>query len=257
MKALITGASSGLGRDMARVLSSMGYDIIAVARREEALLELKAELKTEVTVVKCDLSKEEECMALSRYAKETDILINNAGFGVFGEFTESELSSELKMIDTNVRAVHILSKIFVKEFKKRGSGHILNVASLAAFFPGPLFSGYYASKAYVLRLSQGIAEELGKEKSKVKISVLCPGPVHTGFEEASGVSFGSGTEKMKGMILESRPVAEYAIKKMFSGKEVIVPGFLMKAGVFMRHFLSDKALAKALYFIQSKKMIGK
>ena len=116
MKALITGASSGLGRDMARVLSSMGYDIIAVARREEALFELQKELETEVTVVKCDLSDEEECMALSRYAKETDILINNAGFGVFGEFTESELSSELKMIDTNVRAVHILTKIFVKEF---------------------------------------------------------------------------------------------------------------------------------------------
>ena len=131
------------------------------------------------------------------------------------------------------------------------------MASLAAFFPGPLFSGYYASKAYVLRLSQGIAEELGKEKSKVKISVLCSGPVHTGFEEASGVSFGSGTEKMKGMILESRPVAVYAIKKMLSGKEVIVPGFLMKAGVFMRRVLSDKMLAKALYFVQSKKMVKK
>ena len=257
MKALITGASSGLGRDMARVLSSMGYDIIAVARREEALLELKAELKTEVTVVKCDLSDEKECMAISRYAKETDILINNAGFGVFGEFTESELSDELKMLDTNVRAMHILTKLFTKEFKKRNSGYILNVASLAAFFPGPLFSGYYASKSYVLRLSQGIAEELKQSNSNVKISVLCPGPVHTGFEKASGVSFGTGTEKMKGMILESFPVAEYAIKKMFSGKEIIVPGILMKIAAAFRKLLPDKVLAKSLYFVQSKKMVKK
>lgn len=257
MKALITGASSGLGRDMARVLSSMGYDIIAVARREDRLLELKEELKTEVTVVKCDVSDIEECMSLSRYAKETDILINNAGFGVFGEFLKTELDSEMKMLDTNVRAMHILTKIFLEEFKAKNSGYILNVASLAAFFPGPLFGAYYASKSYVLRLSQSIAEEMRKTKSNVKISVLCPGPVHTEFEEASGVSFGKGTEKARGMILESRPVAEYAIKKMLSGKEVIIPGFLMKTGVFMRRILSDKLLSKALYFIQSKKMIKK
>lgn len=254
MKVLITGASSGLGRDMARILSYKGYDIIAVARREDKLLELKAELKTNVEIVVCDLSTEEGARSLYRYAKETDILINNAGFGVFGEFVKTDLDSEIKMLDTNVRALHILTKIFLKEFKERNSGYILNVASLAAFFPGPLFGAYYATKAYVLRLSQSIAEELRKEKSNVKISVLCPGPVHTGFEKASGVSFGNGTEKARGMILESRPVAEYAIKKMFAGKEVIVPGFLMKAAVFARHFLSDKMLAKALYFIQSKKM---
>ena len=254
MKVLITGASSGLGGDMARILSDKGYDIIAVARREDKLLELKAELKTNVEIVVCDLSTEEGARSLFRYAKETDILINNAGFGVFGEFAKTDLDSEMKMLDTNVRALHILTKIFLKEFKERNSGYILNVASLAAFFPGPLFGAYYATKAYVLRLSQSIAEELRKEKSNVKISVLCPGPVHTGFEKASGVSFGNGSEKARGMILESRPVAEYAIKKMFAGKEVIVPGFLMKAAVFARHFLSDKMLAKALYFIQSKKM---
>lgn len=254
MKVLITGASSGFGRDMARILSDKGYDIIAVARREDKLLELKAELKTNVEIVVCDLSTEEGARSLFRYAKETDILINNAGFGVFGEFEKTELDSEMKMLDTNVRALHILTKIFLKEFKEKNSGYILNVASLAAFFPGPLFGAYYATKAYVLRLSQSIAEELRKEKSNVKISVLCPGPVHTGFEKASGVSFGNGTEKARGIILESRPVAEYAIKKMFAGKEVIVPGFLMKAAVFARHFLSDKMLAKALYFIQSKKM---
>ena len=157
-----------------------------MARREDKLLELKAELKTNVETVVCDLSTEEGARSLFRYAKETDILINNAGFGVFGEFVKTELDSEMKMLDTNVKALHILTKIFLKEFKEKNSGYILNVASLAAFFPGPLFGAYYATKAYVLRLSQSIAEELRKEKSNVKISVLCPGPVHTGFEKASG-----------------------------------------------------------------------
>ena len=254
MKALITGASSGLGRDMALILSEKGYDIIAVARREDKLLELKAELKTNVEAVVCDLSTEESVLSLSQYAKETDILINNAGFGVFGAFYETELDSEMKMLDTNVRAMHMLTKIFLKEFKEKNSGYILNVASLAAFFPGPLFGAYYASKAYVLRLTQSIREELRRDKSDVKISVLCPGPVHTEFEKAAGVSFGEGTEKVKGIILESRPVAEYAIKKLFKGKGVIVPGFLMKAGVFSRRFLSENLLAKVLYLVQSKKM---
>lgn len=258
MKALITGASSGLGREMAKVLSEKGYDIIAVARRRERLLELKNELKTNVEIVVCDVSYVEECKKLSEYAKEVDVFINNAGFGVFGDFCSSSLDDELKMIDTNVRALHILTKLFAKEFKKRDSGYILNVASLAAFFPGPLFGAYYASKSYVLRISQALAEELRKEGSKVKISVLCPGPVHTEFSDVAKVSFGTGTEKLgKNLILKSDVVAKYAISKMFLGKQVIIPGTIMKIAVFMRHFLSDKMLAKLVYMIQSKKFIAK
>ncbi len=258
MKALITGASSGLGREMAKVLSNKGYDIIAVARREDLLLSLKDELKTEVTILVADVTKKEELEKISAYAEECDILINNAGFGVFGEFLKTDTASEMKMIETNIMALHILTKNFLKVFKEKGEGHILNVASLAAFFPGPLFSSYYATKSYVLRLSQSIAEELRQDKSKVKISVLCPGPVHTEFEKTAKVSFGKGTEKMgKSVILESPYVAEYAIAQMLSGKEIIVPGALMKIGVFMRHLCSDKLLAKILYFIQSKKMTDK
>ncbi len=255
MKALITGASSGLGWDMAHVLSEMGYDIIAVARREDKLLELKNELKTEVQIIVCDVSCEEECLSLGAKMDGVDIFINNAGFGVFGDFSETELCNELKMMETNVRAVHILTKLAVKKFKARGYGHILNVASLAAFFPGPLFGAYYASKAYVLRLSQSIAEELRKENSKVKISVLCPGPVHTEFSSVAKVNFGDGTEKIAGLVvLKSRSVAEYAIKKMLSGKEIIIPGTIMKIAIFMRRLLPEKWLANAVYTIQSKKM---
>lgn len=256
MKALITGASSGLGRDMARVLSDLGYDIIAVARRRDRLLELKKELKTDVEIVCMDVTDRQACHELSKRAGEVDIFINNAGFGVFGEFSKTDLDDELRMIDTNICSVHILTKLFAAEFTKKNSGRILNVASLAAFFPGPLFASYYGTKSYVLRLSQSVAEELRRAKSNVKISVLCPGPVSTEFEQVANVSFGEGLEKGKGaIILESMDVAKYAIKKMLCGKQVIIPGALMKAGVFMRHFLSDKLLAKILYKIQSSKII--
>lgn len=255
MKALITGASSGLGWDMAHILSEKGYDIIAVARREDRLLELKRELSTNVEILVCDVTKDEDCMALGEKLSCADIFINNAGFGVFGEFCETGLSEELKMMETNVRAVHILTKLAVAKFKERGYGHILNVASLAAFFPGPLFAAYYSTKAYVLRLSQGVAEELRRDKSKVKLSVLCPGPVHTEFGSVAKVNFGDGTEKLAGLVvLKSRKVAEYAIKKMFSGKEIIVPGTIMKTVIFLRRILPERWLASVVYEVQNRKM---
>jgi len=255
MKALITGASSGFGRDMAEILSKKGYDIIAVARREDKLLELQSALPTNVEIVCCDVSDEAACIELAERAAEVDVFINNAGFGVFGALCETELRDELSMIETNVRAVHILTKLVAKKFKDRGYGNILNVASLAAFFPGPLFGAYYATKAYVLRISQALAEELRQEKSKVKVSVLCPGPAHTGFASVAKVNFGTGKEKLgKLVVLESRDVAEYAITQMFRGREVIIPGTIMKIAVFLRHLLSDKLLARAVYTIQSKKM---
>lgn len=258
MKALITGASSGLGRDMAYVLSDMGYDIIAVARREDRLKELQTELKTNVEIVCCDVTDTEQCVKLAEKAKDVDVFINNAGFGVFGNFDVTDMDTELRMLDTNVRAVHILTKLVSKAFKKRGYGHILNVASLAAFFPGPMFGAYYATKSYVLRISQAVAEELRQTGSKVKVSVLCPGPVHTEFGDVANVNFGNGTEKAtKHLVLTSTDVAEYAIKKMFAGKELIVPGAIMKVAVFLRRILPDKTLAKIVYLIQSKKCIKK
>lgn len=258
MKALITGASSGLGRDMARVLSDMGYDIIAVARREDRLKELQTELKTNVEIVVCDITDTEQCKALANRADEVDIFINNAGFGVFGNLDVTDLDKELSMIDTNIRALHILTKLVGSTFKKRGYGHILNVASLAAFFPGPMFGAYYATKSYVLRISQALAEELRQAGSKVKISVLCPGPVHTEFGDVANVNFGTGKEKAtRHLVLTSMDVAKYAIKKMFCGKEVIVPGAVMKLAVSLRRVLPDKALAGIVYLIQSKKCIKK
>lgn len=248
MKALVTGASSGIGRDFARKLSEMGYDIIAVARDTEGLNRLASELKTNTQVISMDLGSTDNCINLYESLKneDIDIVINNAGFGVFGPFDETDIHKDLNMIDVNVKAVHILTKLFLKNFKEKDKGYILNVASSAAFEPGPLMAAYYASKSYVLRISQAIYEELKRDKSNVHISCLCPGPVDTNFNNVAGVRF---TVKS----LQSDEVAVYALKCMFKKKLVIVPGGLMKLTRFAVKVLPDKLVAHFAYNIQKSK----
>ncbi len=248
MKALITGASSGIGKAMAEILSARGYDIIAVARRENRLLMLKKRLRTNVRIIALDLSDQESCYELYRLVKDEkiDILINNAGFGIFGCFSETDLSRELEMIDVNIRSVHILTKLFLNDFRKRNSGYIMNVASSAGFMPGPLMSSYYASKAYVLNLTQAISEELRREASGVHVCALCPGPVKTEFDKIANVSFGIG-------VMGAVQVSKYAIEKMFMRKTVIVPGVHIKAAVLSARFAPRKSLLKIVYGIQDNK----
>ena len=248
MLALITGASSGIVRDMARILSEKGYDLILVARRKTKLQALKKELNTNVECIVMDISTTFNCMELYQEVKDKDIdiLINNAGFGLFGEFCETNLDKELDMIDLNIKAVHTLTKLFLKDFKKKNKGYILNVASSAAFLPGPLMATYYGTKAYVLRFTESIHEELKKEKSNVYIGALCPGPVNTEFNKVAKVSF-----QLPGM--ESRDVAEYAIKKMFKKKMIIIPGITMKVSKFMIRFIPESILLHTAYHIQKRK----
>ena len=256
MKALITGASSGLGWEMAEILSKKGYDIIAVARRKEKLEELKNKLETSVEPLCLDVTKTDDVEKIVSRLDDVDVFINNAGFGVFGDLCSSDLEQELNMIDTNVKAVHILTKHAAKKFRERNRGYIMNVASIAAFFPGPLFSAYYASKAYVFRLTQALNEELRQEKSGVKVCVLCPGPVSTEFEQVAKVSFGNGNEPGRSLIIaDKRKVCEYAIDKMFKGKHIIIPSTSMRIAVFFRRILSEKTLCKILYLLQSKKFV--
>lgn len=258
MKALITGASSGIGYEMAKILSEKGYDIIAVARREEKLKKLKEEIKTDVEILCLDVTRDEDIEKIASRIDEVDVFINNAGFGVFGDFCSSPLDDELKMMETNVRAVHILTKLAAQKFRVKNSGYIMNVSSIAAFFTGPLFSAYYASKAYVYRLTLALYEELRREKSNVKISVLCPGPIKTEFENVAGVSFGTGEEKGRGLIIaDKEKVSRYAIEKMLRGKTIIIPGKLMQIAVFFRRILPEKTLCRLLYFLQSKKFVVK
>lgn len=248
MKALITGASSGLGADIAKVLSEMGYDIILVARRKTRLAKIKSELRTNVEIINMDISSTFNCLELYNQVKEEDIevLVNCAGFGLFGEFTETSMDRELDMIDTNIKGLHILTKLFLKDFTKRNRGYILNVASSAAFVPGPLMASYYASKAYVLRLSESIRGELKAIKSNVGISVLCPGPIDTEFNKVAKVEF-----KVKS--LKSIDVANYAVKKMFKKKLIIIPGTLMKLNYIFSRLVPKKLLLKITYNIQTKK----
>ena len=248
MKALVTGASSGIGRDMARYLSSLGHDLILVARNKENLELLQKELKTNVKIIEMDLSTTANVEKLYKLTKDEniDILINNAGFGLFGKFYESDLTKELEMIDTNIKAVHILTKLFLKDMVKKNDGYILNVSSSAAFQPGPLMASYYSTKAYVLHLTEAIYEELRKDNSKVHISCLCPGPVKTNFNNVANVVF-------KTNYLTSEYVARYAIDQMFKNKLIIIPGIQMKVAKFMGRFVSDKLKAKITYNIQRRK----
>lgn len=248
MKALITGASSGLGYSMAKYLSTKGYDLVLVARDKEKLKKIKEELKCEVKVIVADLtdiSKIKEVYVLCRN-DNIDLLINNAGFGLFGEFSNTDLNKELEMIDLNIRAVQILTKLFIKDMIKRNSGTILNVASSASFAPGPLMSTYYASKAYVKSFTCALYEELRRNKSKVSVSCLCPGPVDTNFNNVAGVEF-----SMKG--LSSDDVAKYAIDSTLKHKLIIIPGFKMKMAVFFNRFASVKLVCKIIYNFQKKK----
>lgn len=250
MKALITGASSGIGRDMARVLDKKGIDLILVARRKDRLEELKNELNVNVEIISLDISKEENCYALYEEVKDknVDILINNAGFGLFGKFDETDLEKEINMIDLNITALHILTKLFLKDFKKRNFGYILNVASSAAFSAGPLLSSYYATKNYVYRLTEAIYEELRRDKINVYVGALCPGPVDTEFNDVANVKFGVKS-------LTSKYVAEYAIKNMFKKKLIIVPGFIMKVTRILQKIMPEKLILKVCYKIQKSKEI--
>ena len=246
MKVLITGASSGIGRDLAKVLSDKYDEMILVGRDNDMLESLRQELNnTNIKIVSMDISNKDNCIKLFNDNKDVDLLINNAGFGDCGIFDQTDLNKDLDMINTNIVGLHILTKLYLDDMKKRNSGHILNVASIAGFMPGPLMATYYATKNYVVRLSEAIRVELKKEKSNVKISILCPGPVNTKFNQRANVKF-----SLKGM--NSMDVAKYAIKHL--NRFYIIPGFGVKFTKFISHILSSNIMAIFCYNIQRRKI---
>ncbi len=249
MVALITGASSGIGRDMAIYLGELGWDLILVGRNEEKLKHTASRISTKTKLITIDLAQSGAPQRLYKlcHGIKVDFLINNAGFGLFGEFDKSDLDAELELIDVNIKAVHILTKLFLRDFKKNNSGRILNVASSAAFMPGPLLASYYASKAYVLRLSCAIAEELKRCGSKVSISVFCPGPVDTNFNNRAGVVFSVPP-------ISSDYAARYAVDGALKRRLVIIPTAKMKFCCAFAPIVPTKLLTKAVYHIQKKKI---
>ena len=250
MIALVTGASSGIGRDIARSLAKHGINVIITARRRDRLIELKHELiekyGVKVMCIAADLSKQNQVFKLYDAVKKynIDIFINNAGFGVFGEFTETNLERELDMIDVNIKAFHILFKLFTRDFKKRDCGYILNTASSAGFIPGPFFSSYYASKSYIIRMTQAVAEEL--RETGVHVSMLCPRPVATEFGETARVKF-------RTIPYSSEKLAEHAVREMFAGKQMICENAFSKAMVILGKFVPERVMAFGVRLFQSQR----
>lgn len=239
---LITGADSGIGKQFAIQYSNIGYKIILTARNLEKLKAVQAELKTESVIIIKDLSIMDNCYELLKEVEQykIDMFINNAGFGDFGLIEETNTEKALKMTDLNCKASLILIKEFIKRFNKENSEKkILAVASAAAFCPAPYMAEYYATKAYLFRLVLGYRQELIDQKSKVKLSILCPGPVKTNFEEVANVKF-----QIKSLSAEK--VVKYTIKKQKKNKTVIVPGAMIKCGHFLSKFANEKFACKVL-----------
>ncbi len=242
MKALITGASSGMGRDMAKYLASFGYDLFVVSKNKEDLEDIFKDLNVKVVSIGLDLTEVDNCIKLHKMLKKEniDILINNAGFGDAGNFSETSLNKELNMIDLNIKAYHILTKLFLQDFIKRDYGRILNVASMAGFMPGPYMATYYATKNYIVSLSLAIYEELKNDNSNVKISIFCPGPVDTNFNNVANVKFNLKS-------LSSEYASKYAIDNMFKDKVIILP-----PNMKVNHLLTKISPTNLVLFVNSK-----
>lgn len=256
MWALVTGASSGIGEDISYELAKRKYNIILVARNEERLKKveqnIKEKYKVKTQIYIQDLSDREGVFRLYNFVKDKykniDILVNNAGFGDCGKFVETSLDKDLKMIDTNIVSLHILTKLFLKDMVKRNKGRIMNVASIAGFMPGPLMATYYSTKAYVVRLTQSLRQEL--VGTKVKICCLCPGPVATNFNKNANVRFN---------LLEanSKMVAKHAVNQMLCNRILIYSGpFIMITRIFAK-VLPDQLMACICKIMQRKKIYGK
>lgn len=254
---LVTGASSGIGYEFAKICAEKGQDLILVARSEEKLLAMKQDFERafgiKVIVLPYDLSKpnapDEICSTLNRQQIPVDVLVNNAGFGDFGPFAGADWKKLSEMIQVNITALTHLTKLFLPGMVERKQGKILNIASTAAFGAGPLMAVYYATKGYVLQLSEALAKEL--QGSGVTVTVLCPGPTPTGFQDVAG---SKQSKLFKGKRLPTaREVAQYGYSAMMKGQTVAVHGLVNSLLVQVTRFLPRKAVTGLVYEIQKSK----
>ena len=247
---LITGASSGIGYEMAKVFAGQGYNLVLVARRVEsmdALADIYPNIN--IKVISKDLSLETSCLELGEELKDIniDILINNAGFGDVGEFEKLNLNKQSSMVNVNVRALAELTHIFGSKMVKRGSGKIMNVASVVAFMAGPYMATYFATKAFVLSFSQALSEEWSDKG--VQVMTLCPGITQSGFQDVAG-QIGSDIIKKSGNIPTANEVAQFGYNKLMAGKTLSVHGFANNIFTFLPRLLPRRLMlaimAKAL-----------
>jgi short-subunit dehydrogenase len=230
--ALITGASSGIGMELAKIHASKGDHLILVARSEGKLKELAADLitknKVQVEIIVSDLSKMNSAQEVFEQVKaknmQVDYLVNNAGFGDFNSLSDSDWNKQAMMIDLNVKSLTHLTHLFLPEMIKRKSGKIMNVASIAAFLPCPMMAVYAATKHFVLAFSEAIANEVADKG--VTVTALCPGATTSGFQDAAAMHDSGFMTNQKFVSAES--VAQYGYKSMMKGKRVAIPGFINK-----------------------------
>jgi short-subunit dehydrogenase len=223
--ALITGASAGIGLELARIFAREGYGLALVARRSEQLSEIAAELKpTPVQAIAKDLTLAGAAEEVYREVPKVDVLVNNAGYGVYGPFTTTSLDDELGMLQLNMTVPVVLTKLYLPAMVASRSGRILNVASTAAFQPGPLMALYYATKTFLLSFSEAIANEL--EGTGVTVTTLCPGPTATEFSARTKLDNSRLFKRMK--VMDARTVAEAGYRGLMAGKTVVIPGLLNK-----------------------------
>jgi len=250
--ALVTGASSGIGLEISTVLAREGYDLVLVARRSDELERLRAVLSASygvtVRVLIADLSRygsaEEIRARLREFGVHIRVLVNNAGIGGFGPFDEGDPELYERMIAVNVSAVTGLTRMLLPEMIQRGAGKILNIASVAAFQPGPLMAVYYATKAYVLSLSEALARELSG--SGVTVTALCPGPTRSEFHDRAGIPVGAAAN--------ARTIAEIGVRAMVSGRRIVVPGALFRLFIFASRFLPRRSIAALVHRAQRARL---
>mgnify|MGYP003320791059 FL=1 len=225
--AMVTGASSGIGREIAKCLASRGHDLVLVARREELLRELAESLVAEhgckADVIVADLADPRQVSMVKEMVEDVDVLVNNAGYGKWGLLTEQDEDAIDGMVDVNIRALTGLSRYYGDRMVTKGSGRILNVASIAAFQPGPGMAVYCATKSYVLSFSRALHSEM--RGTGVSVTSLCPGYVDTGFQEVAGMSL-RGVESWS--VIPAERVAKIGVKAMERGRREVIPGFLNK-----------------------------
>lgn len=246
--ALITGASTGIGRELALVSAAAGYDVVLVARSRERLErlaeEVKAQYKRQTSIVVKDLSRQEAPLELFqevRQGHDIELLINNAGFGLLGFFAEMDAERQMQMVNLNVGALTHLSRLYAPGMIAKRKGFILNIASTAAFQPGPLMAVYYATKAYVVSFSSALHNEL--KEHGVTVTTLCPGPTATEFQKQANMD---STALFKGPnVMSARTVAEIGFRALMKGKPLVVAGRLNATMAFLTRF-APRQLAAAL-----------
>lgn len=246
---LITGANTGIGYELAKIYAENNYKLIVVSRRTDNLEKLKEKYK-DIVIISKDLSKIENVYELYQETKKmnlkVDILVNNAGVGLFGDFISTNLEQEINMINLNITAVIVLTKLYLEDMVKENKGEIINISSIASFVPGPKMSVYYATKAFITSFSKAISYEL--KNTNIKVKIIAPGATATNFEKAASLESSSLFDNMKVMSAEEVAKSIYKSKKLMT-----IPGLLNKMTVFFSKFTPTKLLLYVIDKIQNSK----